>query len=312
MTRTDPAWPALPFEAWRDTRETLHRWLQIVGKARMALHPKLNHWWHVTLYVTPRGLTTGSIPVDRRLLAIDLDLIDHDLQVATSDGGRRRFGLEGLSVAGFHAALLDALRALGTEPEIVSVPYEIGGPPFAQDEVHAAYDRDAIERYHRILVGVAGAFEEFRGWFAGKSTPVHLFWHSFDLALTRFSGRLAPPMEGGTSSDREAYSHEVISFGFWPGDENVPEPAFYSYTWPAPEGLTDEPLRPDSARWGEMHGSPMALVAYDAVRSAEEPRDAILSFLESAYRAGATRGGWDEASFRPQVPFGPPGRAPTG
>jgi len=295
--------PALPLEAWEDSKETLHLFSQIVGKVRMAAHPKLNHWWHVTLYPSSRGLTTGRVPYGGLDFEIAFDFIDHALDIRCCDGGHRRFPLTGLSVAAFHAHLFEALRALGIEVQIRAVPYDRPyTTPFAQDTGHADYDADRVHDWWRAMGQIASVFEEFRGRFLGKSTPVHLFWHSFDLALTRFSGRTAPPREGGTRADREAYSHEVISFGWWPGDAQVREAAFYSYTAPEPKGIETMPLDPEAAVWNEAGGSHMAFLPYEAVRTGTDPRSSILAFLESAYTAGARRAGWPLETLRTPGP----------
>jgi hypothetical protein len=300
---TDNAWPALPLEEWQATKNTLHLYSQIVGKIRLALFPRLNHWWHVTHYVTPRGLTTRPIPYAGGSFEIAFDFIDHKLKISTSQGNRREFDLhDGLTVADFYRKVFENLDSLGIHADIKAVPYEApSNTPFAEDVENWSYDKEYIERFRRVLVGVNDIFEEFRGRFTGKSTPVHLFWHSFDLALTRFSGKPAKAREGAGLVEREAYSHEVISFGFWAGDKkNVPAPAFYSYTAPEPDGLADEPLAPDSAKWAESNGAHMALLMYEDARNAEDPREMVLEFLESAYRAGAKRAGWDAESFELQ------------
>lgn len=291
--------PELPLADWRPTKNTLHLYLQIVGKIRLAMHPRVNHWWHVPLYVSPRGLTTRPIPYDEGNFEIEFDFHDHELKIRMSGGGYEDFGLyDGLSVADFYASVFANLAKLGIKPEIKALPYEAPSKmPFADDHDNASYDKEYIERFHKVLVAVDDIFEEFRGRFTGKSTPVHLFWHSFDLALTRFSGKPAPPVDGANMVTREAYSHEVISFGFWAGDDNVPAPAFYSYTAPEPAGLTDEPLRPDAAAWNTAKGA-MALLMYDDARALDDPRAAVLEFLESAYQAGAKTAGWDESAFR--------------
>jgi hypothetical protein len=292
--------PALPLEEWEDSKDTLHLFVQIVGKVRLRLHPKLNHWWHVTLYVSPRGLTTRAIPYGGASFEIALDLIEHALHIATSHGEARSFPIDSLSVAQFYERLFGALAELGIEARILARPYEHKSQiPFAKDDQHKAYDRERVQRYWRILVEVGNTLETFRGRFLGKSTPVHLFWHSFDLTLTRFSGRPAPEMTGGSASDREAYSHEVISFGFWAGDQNLRAPAFYSYTYPEPEGLKSEPLRPAAASWIDQRGSALALLIYDDLRAGPDPRAALLDFFQSAYEAGARRAGWDRAALEP-------------
>ena len=293
--------PEIPLDAWRPTKNTLHLYLQIVGKIRLRTHPRVNHWWHVTLYVSPRGLTTRSIPHAGGNFEIEFDFCEHALKIRTSDGRYEDFALyDGLSVADFYASVFANLAKLGIEPEIWAVPYEAPSTtPFAEDHENKSYDKEYVERFHKILVEVNDIFEEFRGRFTGKSTPVHLFWHSFDLALTRFSGKPAPPMPEANMVTREAYSHEVISFGFWFGDDkpnSVAAPAFYSYTAPKPDGLEREPLQPNAAKWTPDGG--MALLMYDDARKAENPRKAVLEFLESAYQAGAKCADWNIEDYQ--------------
>lgn len=292
--------PEMPLYAWRPTKNTLHLYLQVVGKIRLTTHPRINHWWHVPLYISPRGLATHTIPYSGQSFEIEFDFKDHELKMRTSDGRIEDFALyDGLTVADFYASVFANLAKLGIAPEIKPVPYEAPSTtPFAQDHENKSYDKEYVERFHEILVAVDEIFEAFRGRFAGKSTPVHLFWHSFDLALTRFSGKAAPPLAGANMVTREAYSHEVISFGFWFGDDkenSFAAPAFYSYTAPAPAGLAAEPLRPAAAKWTPDGG--MALLMYDDVRTHTNAREMILDFLESAYQAGAKRAGWDTASL---------------
>jgi hypothetical protein len=291
--------PEMPLAEWRATKNTLHLYLQIVGKIRLKMHPRINHWWHVPFYVSSRGLTTRTIPCKGGNFEIEFDFCSHDLKMRTSSGRVEDFALyDGLSVADFYASVMANLAKLGITPEIRAVPYEAPSTtPFADDHENNSYDKEYVERFFKILVAVDDIFEEFRGRFTGKSTPVHLFWHSFDLALTRFSGRVAPPRETGNIVEREAYSHEVISFGFWFGDDNVPAPAFYSYTAPEPAGLADEPL-PPPAKWQDANGSHMALLMYDDVRLSPDPRSAALDFLEAAYQAGARRAEWDMKQFQ--------------
>lgn len=289
--------PELSLAAWEDSKRTLHLYAQIIGKIRMALHPKLNHWWHVPLYVSPRGLTTQAIPAGVVLIDLEFDFIDHTLRIRSSDGRQKAISLyDGLSVGVFYQAVFESLKQLGVEVTILAKPYDpprVGSNvPFAEDELHARYDAVYVARFWQILLWVHMVFTEFRGRFYGKSTPTHLFWHSLDLTYTRFSGRAAP-MQGGSPSDREAYSHEVISFGFWAGDANVPAPTFYSYTYPEPDGLRDAPLLPVQARWLDTGGSSMALLDYDQVRVSKDPKGTLLDFLESAYLAGATGANWD-------------------
>lgn len=294
----ETAFPPLPLAEWQPAKNTLHLYLQIVGKIRLKLQPRQNHWWHVPFYVSPHGLTTRPIPFDGGNFEIEFDFIEHHLKIRTSGGGEKSFALEdGLAVADFYRQVFESLAALGIEAKIWAVPYETPSKiPFAEDTENKYYDKKYVEKFHRILVSVNDIFEEFRGRFIGKSTPVHLFWHSFDLALTRFSGKLAPVKESAGTVEREAYSHEVISFGFWTGDDNVLAPAFYSYTAPEPENLTDEKLEPAAALWNIDKGA-MAILMYDDARNSDAPRKAILEFLESAYQAGAKRAGWDTDAF---------------
>lgn len=294
---TDRSFPPLPLEEWEPTKDTLHLWLQIVGKVRLALFPKKNHWWHAPLYVSARGLTTRPIPYEGDVFAVTFDFLDHRLRAERSDGRAAGFALaDGLSVARFYEQTFDALDEIGVAVEIQAEPFDCfaSGTPFAECSAYASYDRAAIERFWRVLVAVGGVLEAFRGRFIGKSSPVHLFWHSFDLALTRFSGRRAPAMPDADSVTQEAYSHEVISFGFWAGDKSFREPAFYAYAWPLPDGLTEEPLHPGAAYWGTPSGgNPRALLPYAAVREEASAREAISSFLQSAYEAGAKCANWN-------------------
>lgn len=293
------AFPDIPLEAWRPTKNTLHLFCQIIGKIRLAIHPRINHWWHVPLYVSPRGLTTRTIPYSGANFEIEFDFQDHQLDIRTSDGRHEDFALyDGLTVADFYSSVFANLAKLGIEPTIKPIPYE--GPsttPFADDTENSSYDKKYVERAHQTLVTVDHILNEFRGRFLGKSTPVHMFWHSFDLALTRFSGKKATPREGAGLVEREAYSHEVTSFGFWFGDDKVPAPAFYAYAAPEPAGLAEEPLTPKSAKWAESNGSHLALLMYEDVRSSTDPRDTVLEFLESAYQAGAKKAGWNIEHF---------------
>lgn len=291
--------PEIPLAAWKPTKNTLHLYCQIVGKIRLGLHPKLNHWWHVPLYVTPRGLSTHTIPCRYGSFEIEFDLREHKLVIRTGDGRIENFALyDGLSVADFYHSVMANLSKLGIVATIRPTPYEAPSTtPFPEDTANCSYDREFIEKAHRTLLTVDRIFNEFRGRFLGKSTPVHMFWHSFDLALTRFSGKRVTVREEANQVEREAYSHEVISFGFWFGDDNVPDPAFYSYTAPEPLGLADEPLSPAAATWQEANGSHLALLMYDDVRMSKAPDDDVLNFLESAYHAGARRSGWNMDEF---------------
>src|SRR5665213_1092533 len=303
------SWPELPIAAWRETYETLHLWTQIAGKIRLARAPWLNHSWHVALYVTARGLTTSPIPDGTRTFQIDFDFIDHDLRISTSDGARRRFALVGQSVASFYAAVMAALAELGIQIAIDEMPSELPEPVrFSLDRKHASYDPDAVQRFLQILVNVDRVFKQFRTGFLGKASPVHFFWGSFDLAVTRFSGRRAPRHPGGIPnlSDAvacEAYSHEESSAGFWPGSGAIDYPAFYSYVYPEPAGYRAIKARPDAAFFGEALGE--FILPYDAVRTAADPDRTLLDFLQSTYDAAANAAKWDRDAL--ECPLGQPG-----
>lgn len=292
---TNNTYPALPLEEWKDTKQTLHLYSQIIGKIRMELTPPRNHWWHVPLYVTTRGIGTGTIPYKLNQFEINFDFIDHQLSIHTSRGQERTIELQdGLSVSDFYQKLLAILHDFDIQAKILAKPYDQAfDTPFIEDTGHNSYEKKYVERYWRILQSVDRVFRLFNQNFIGKVCPVQLYWHSFDLAVTRFSGKPAPPMPEAGRVDAEAYSHEVISFGFWAGDENITEPAFYSYTFPAPDGLNSIPLQPDSAFWADQNGSPMALLMYDEVRNAENPEEVLLAFLNSAWEAGSEQAGWD-------------------
>ncbi|MBA2378116.1 MAG: hypothetical protein H0V76_00910 [Blastocatellia bacterium] len=292
--------PDIPLDGWRPTKNTLHLYCQIIGKIRLAMHPRLNHWWHVPLYVTPAGLSTHTIPYADGNFEIELDLKSHRFCVRTSGGREEDFALyDGLSVADFYSSVLANLAKLGIRPNIRPTPYEAPSTtPFPDDTENQSYDKEYIERAHQVLVTIDDILQEFRGRFTGKSTPVHMFWHSFDLALTRFSGKRAPVREGAGIVEREAYSHEVISFGFWFGDDKVPAPALYAYAAPEPRGLADETLSPAAAKWSESSGAHLAILMYEDLRTSPDPRHTALDFLESAYMAGARRAGWDVEQLR--------------
>jgi len=302
--RPDPATtdlPPLPYREWLDTKTTLHLLLQMIGKVRLGMMPSLNHWWHVPLYVSARGLTTRPIPLDggRRAFEIEIDVPGSVLTVLTTDGGRRGFELEGQPVAQLYEQLFGALGELGIDAGILARPYGIEiETPFPGDREHSAWDPGAVHRFWRILIWVESVLARFAGRFYGKATPIHLFWHSLDLAYTRFNGARGPELPEADASTREAYTHEVISFGFWAGDDAVPEPSFYSYTHPSPDGLDAEPLEPEAAGWNLRTGTPQALLAYDAVRAAADPAEELLRFLESSYRAGGRLRGWDLEGLR--------------
>ena len=297
MPAAPEAWPALPYAAWKDTLETLQLWTQVVGKVRLTLTPWLNHSWHVTLYVTARGLTTGPMPLSGRDLQIDFDFVEHVLWLRTSDGEARSLVLKPMAVAEFYAAVMAALAALGVTVRINEMPNEIpGAVRFSLDRAHAAYDRDAVGRFHRVLLASHAVFAHFRTGFLGKVSPVHFFWGSFDLAVTRFSGRSAPPHPGGVpnlpdSVAREAYSHEVSSAGFWPGGGPIDYPAYYSYAYPAPAGFGAARVKPEAAFWSKELGE--FILPYEAVRTARQPEQALMEFLQSTYEAAADLAKWD-------------------
>jgi len=294
------AWPELPLASWQDTYATLHMWTQIVGKVRLALSPLVNHWWQVTLYLTPRGLTTSPIPYGTRTFAIDFDFLDHVLRIATSDGRVSERPLRAEPVADFYAATMAALRSLDLDVPIWPTPVEIEAPiPFAQDYQHASYDPDAAQRFWRILVQTERVFTEFRSRFLGKVSPVHFFWGALDLAVTRFSGRLAPK-HGPTPNIadhvvQEAYSHEVSSLGFWPGGGPIPEPVFYAYAYPEPPGFKDARIEPKEAYYHPEMGE--FVLPYEAVRTAASPDAALLAFAQSTYVAAADLAHWDREAL---------------
>jgi hypothetical protein len=297
---TRPQLPKLPLAEWEATKNTLHLWLQIVGKVRMASSAPRNHWWHVPLYVDVRGLTTRRLHAESGLaFEIDFDFVDHRLVISTDRGDVGSFELvDGLSVAEFDERLHATLKRLEVDVTIRETPFRVPTTtPFPGDREHASYDRDAVERFWRILEWTDEVFEEFAGWYCGKTSPVHLFWHGFDLALTRFGGQRAPAMLDADPVNLEAYSHEVISFGFWAGDQNVREPTYYSYTAPEPAGLREQTLHPEEAVWSEQPTGSLALLPYEAVRTAADPKGALLVFLESAYQAGAAASGWDRSGL---------------
>jgi hypothetical protein len=310
-TRSQPdLWPALPYDAWKDTCATLHLWTQIVGKVRLALTPWVNHSWHATLYATSRGLTTSPIPHDGRVFQIDFDFIDQVLQIRTSDGAERRLSLVPRSVADFHDALLEALAELDIAVPIHGSPNEVPDAiPFREDREHAAYDAEYAHRFWRALLQIDRVFQQFRTRYLGKVSPVHLFWGSFDLAVTRFSGRRAPLHPGGVPNlpdpvTREAYSHEVSSAGFWPGS-GIGYPAFYSYAYPVPDGFASAPVRPQAAFFHQQLGE--FVLPYDAVRTADTPDAVLLEFLQTTYEAAAKAAGWDRAALEcPQGVAGVP------
>jgi len=293
-------WPSLTYGDWVDTRDTLHLFLQMIGKVRLKTHPKLNHWWHVTLYPHVRGLTTGRIPYGATGFEIFFDMLDHRVLISSNDGRQHDFAVAGLTVAGFYEALFAGLKGLDVEVEILAKPYDNKSKTaFPDDHAPRQYDPVAVSDFWRALCSISSVFETFRGQFTGKQTPVQLYWHSFDLVVTRFNGR-AHPLSGGTQSDREAYSHEVISVGFWPGDDSFQEAAFYGYAYPEPAQLNTAPLSPAGAYWAEKNGGALAILPYEAAIAEADPSGAILSFLESLYSGAAEKAQWPVEELRHQ------------
>jgi hypothetical protein len=294
-------WPALELNEWAATRDTLHMWLQIIGKVRLVQSPPINHSWHTTLYVTSRGLTTSPVPHGEREFEIHLDLIDHRLAITSSDGGVGGFPLRAQTVAAFYDRLMSELTKLGLPVRIAVKPNEVPDPiPFPRDEIHKDYDAEAVNRFWRMLVQAERVMTQFRSRYIGKSSPVHLFWGAMDLAVTRFSGRPAPTHPGGIPHlpdqiTREAYSHEVSSCGFWPGTPPVGYPAFYAYAYPEPPGFAAAPLRPDGAFYSSDFRE--FILPYDRVRESATPDQTLLQFLQSTYEAAANLGKWDRAAL---------------
>lgn len=307
MTR--PVWPALPFKDWENTCSALHLWCQIIGKYRLSHTPWVNHSWHATLYVTPRGLTTGIVPDTGGSISILLDFVSHDLIVEAESGERSTEPLKAMSVADFYQLTRKAIEQVGGSFHIHGAPNELeDATPFEQDTATRLYDADAAARFHRALVRIERVFSRFRTGFSGKVSPVHLFWGSFDMAITRFSGRKAPPHPGGIPNlpdavTREAYSHEVSSAGFWPG-KGVGEPMFYSYSYPAPDEFKHQSVAPDAAYWDNDLGE--FLLPYEAVRLADDPEAMLMQFLQTTYAAAADTGNWDRAAI--ECPIGEIGR----
>ena len=307
---TQAAWPELRYAAWKDTCATLQLWTQIAGKIRLVQTPWLNHSWHVVLYVTSRGLSTSAIPYGERSFELNFDFLDHVLHISTSDGGQQAVGLFPRTVADFYASVMHALFELGLDIRINELPNEIPDAiPFSQDEVHAAYDREYAQRFWRVLLQSTRVLERFRTSFIGKCSPVHFFWGSFDLAVTRFSGRRAPKFEGAGSVPNmpeavayDAYSHELSSAGFWPGGEGS-DAAYYCYASPTPEGFAKARVRPEQAFWNRDLNQ--FNLPYDAVRTANDPEAALMEFLTSTYEAAASLGHWDRAAL--ECPLGVPG-----
>jgi hypothetical protein len=292
-------WPALPLDAWKDTYATLHMWTQIVGKVRLALTPLVNHWWNVPLYVDARGLTTSAIPYNNEIFEVRFDFVEHQLLLESNHGLLKNLPLAPRSVAEFYREFLALLRDAGIEVKIWKMPVEIPEPvPFDEDTRHASYDREFADRFWQILVSAERVFTEFRSRFIGKCSPVHFFWGSFDLAVTRFSGRRAPERPGADRITREAYSHEASSVGFWPGGGEVNGPAFYSYMAPEPVGFREARVQPAPAFYHQKLGE--FLLLHDDVRKATSPSGALLDFCQSTYEAGANLAKWDRASLERQ------------
>lgn len=285
----------LPLSDWQDTKITLHLYLQIVGKIRLALFPKMNHWWHVTFYPDPTGLTTGPIPYHDSLIELQFNFIDHYLNIK-HDNEVAIIKLGASSIAGFYQAVINQLKQFNVKVNILPMPFDpsrVGSDiPFANDTQHGAYEKKYVSQYWQILRAVYPIFANFRGKFIGKSTPVHVFWHTFDLVVTRFSGRRAPVVADMDPVTKEAYSHEVISFGLWPGDRNIPEPTFYSYTYPEPKKLTSQPLKPGCAFWQDTGKGSLAIMKYHDWLQEANRRHALFEFLQTAYLAGAKVAAW--------------------
>jgi hypothetical protein len=285
-------WPDLPLAAWQHTYATLHMWTQIVGKVRLALSPRVNHWWEVPLYVNAHGLTTSAISYGEGIFEVQFDFIDHTLDIQTNWGASKALPLKPQSVADFYVAFMSALRSLGIDVKIWTMPCEMPNPVrFERDTQHASYDPEYAHRFWRILILCGDIFKEFRAGFVGKNSPVHFFWGSFDLAVTRFSGRRAPERPGADSITREAYSHEVISAGFWPGGGDIKDAAFYAYAAPEPSGFGQQKVKPAEAFYHPQMKE--FLLMYDDVRRSASPRQALLDFLQSTYEAGANLAHWN-------------------
>ena len=289
-------WPSLPLESWEDTRATLHMWTQIVGKVRLALTPLVNHWWNVPLYISARGLTTSSMSYQKTVFELEFDFVDHQLVLKKDDGSIKRLPLAARSVADFYQEFMSMLRSENIGVTIWKMPVEIPNPiPFDKDQIHKSYDPEAVRKFWRILASTDAVLQDFRSRFIGKSSPVHLFWGSFDLAVTRFSGRRAPERPGADRITKEAYSHEVSSVGFWPGSGDVKEPAFYSYASPEPEGFKEYRARPEAAAYRTDLGE--FLLPYEAVRRAGSPTTELLDFCQTTYEAAATLGKWNRPAL---------------
>lgn len=289
-------WPSLPLEGWRDTYATLHMWTQVIGKVCLALTPLTNHFWNIAFQITPRGLSTPTMTLDGVALTVSFDFIDHQLIVGTSDGRKQQLALRPMTVAEFYMRVMELLRDVGVRVRIWTTPVEIPEPiPFEQDTIHRAYDPLPVRAFHDILLATKPVFESFRSTFIGKCSPVHFFWGSFDVAVTRFSGERAPERPGADSITREAYSHAAISHGFWPGSGPVQEPAFYAYAAPEPGGFKQAQVRPSAAYYHAELSE--FILPYEAVRAAASPPQELTSFLESTYDAAATLAGWNRSAL---------------
>lgn len=295
--------PPLPLAEWEESKITLHLWMQIVGKIKLDLVPRKNHWWHITFFVSPKGITSGPIPDDRGVFQIDFNFIEHQLEFVSSWGGNASFDLkDGLSVKEFHRQFFEILYKLEIPARITPVPYDHPcEEPFAECETYCSYDAEYVSRFWRILVTTDNVFKEFSGRFCGKVSPSQIYWHHMDLAITRFSGKAGPGLpEGSTEADKDAYSREVISAGFWAGDEKVRGAAFYCYTFPSPEGIEKETIYPSVAQWDLSSGSPMAVLMYDDLIQLEKPIAELLNFLQSTYDAGAKLANWpNDLNYKP-------------
>ena len=307
MANPSETWPSLPFAEWKDTCATLHMWTQVIGKIRLALAPWTNHSWHVTLYLTARGLTTSPIPYGQRIFEIQFDFIDHHLRIVTADGQLEQIPLEPRSVADFYKHVMAALKDMGIVVDINTTPNEVvEAIPFDKDEVHRSYNPAQANRFWRVLAQTDRVFKEFRARFCGKSSPVHFFWGRFDLAVTRFSGRPAPPHPGGIphlpdAVTREAYSQEVSSVGFWPGNEQMPEAIFYSYAYPEPAGFAAAKVEPEAASYNPQLKE--FVLPYEKMRTAPNPDDALLQFAQSTYDAASTLGNWERDALIEKKPI---------
>lgn len=305
--RTTEAWPPLGYAESKDTLHLVHMWTQVVGKIRLALTPLVNHWWNSTLLVTPQGLTTSMIPSGSDAFQIDFDLVDHELVIVTSRGGRSATPLRAMSVADFYREVIGALAQLDVpDPHIVPVPVEVEpAVPFLDDVEVRPYEGEIVQRFHTVLMRTQFVFDRFRAEFLGKASPVHFFWGGFDLASARFSGRRGPPYAGGSAPNvhihvmHESYSHELIAAGFWLGGGDAPQPEFYSYAMPPPAGLADATIRPEPARWVEAKGE--FILPYESVRTAADPAATLLTFLQSTYDVAADLGGWDRPLLEERV-----------